>query len=317
MEFWGSDKERRKAPPSAGLFYGEKMESKAAGVEKHISLLRDANNRFLNELEKSEPMDFYPINYEICKTIQAHTWNIPLMGLSISGDLKEVINKIHLWHNSIKNWKCWESAISNYSILDALTVRGTYIESLSQYCLLQASATRERLGTIATTALHQANLQLIENYADKLESDSRGFLSRSAREKQLKKLGNSGNWKGVENFIENISKIDDDSFRKNTYNYRNLASHGIAPRIDIGETSLFKRAITASTTLVEQPNGSYQLIEDLQKKSITYGFGGTSPIQQLKAISLIESEINKCVLALNSYKTLVIEITSLLPQHEG
>lgn len=293
------------------------MKSNDPTSKSHRLLLERAHGKFLDEVDKFKHAPFYPIQYKICQKIEDHEWHIPFMGFSISGDTKETINKIHQWYNAAKHWKCWESAILDFELEDAWTIRNIYIESLSQYCLLQASSTRERLGTIATTALHQANLQLIENYDDKLDSDSRGFLSRPAREKQLKRLGIAGNWEEAQSFLTSLNKLDSKDFKEKTHNFRNLASHGIAPRVEIGQTNFFTREIANSTYSAMQPDGSYLVLENPSKKSVFYGFGGTQPLKPSWIIPLIDSEIEKSVEAFNSYNKLLLEITSRLPRREA
>ncbi|MBB4867288.1 hypothetical protein HNP46_006199 [Pseudomonas nitritireducens] len=293
------------------------MRCKYPKSKSQRSLLERANDKFLDEMDKFKHEEFYPLQYEICEAIKEHEWHIPLMEISISGDLKEAINKIHQWYNTEKHWKCWERAISSFKLKDAWTIRNIYIESLSQYCLLQPSATRDRFGTIATTALHQANLQLIEKYEDKLDSDKRGFLTRPDREKQLKRLGMVGNWKEAQGFLTSLSRLDDNNYKKKTYNFRNLASHGISPRIEIGETNFVTREITNSTYRSEQQDGSYLVLEDPSKKSVTYGIGGTSPLNPSETLLTIDTEIKKTIEVFNSYKKLLLEITSRLPRTES
>ncbi len=61
-------------------------------------------------------------------------------------------------------------------------------------------------------------------------------------------------------------------------NFRNLASHAIAPRMNVGYTGMVVRTVVPATTMVQQENGSFKSEVIPGKQAVSYGFGGTPPL---------------------------------------
>ena len=119
--------------------------------EKAHQLFQDRLEVFIDKVE-------YPLPYDLCDQIRTVPWNMPCMDLSISNDLREAINQLHSWYHSLVDWHLWIDVLKKFEGNDAWYIRKRYIEPLAYFCMMQPSSTRERFGSIATNALHQANL---------------------------------------------------------------------------------------------------------------------------------------------------------------
>lgn len=273
-------------------------------------LYEKAHQLFQEKLEVYIDQVEYPLAYGLCDQIQTVRWNLPLLDLSISNDLRETINLLHGWYNHLIDWLLWSEVLEEFEGDDAWSIRIRYIEPIAYFCMMQPSSTRERFGNIATNSLHQANLTVLKDYEDRLDQDEHGYLSRARREKQLRRLGQT--WKGFSAFQQALQKLDSKDFGRASYNYRNLASHGIAPRFEIGETNLVKRSIEPWSELVDQGDGTYQLVPHPTKKAVCYGIGGTAPLSFKDAHDACSKEYLHALATFHSYQTLVRELLQSL-----
>ncbi|MCP3433772.1 hypothetical protein [Stutzerimonas stutzeri] len=271
--------------------------------EKAHQLFQDRLEVFIDKVE-------YPLPYDLCDQIRTVPWNMPCMDLSISNDLREAINQLHSWYHSLVDWHLWIDVLKKFEGNDAWYIRKRYIEPLAYFCMMQPSSTRERFGSIATNALHQANLALLNDYKDQLDQDKRGYLSRSQREKQIRCLGKS--WECCTGFQQALQRLDSKDFSRASYNFRNLASHGIAPRFEQGETNFVKRSIEPWSELVEQADGTYQLVSHPIKKAVCYGVGGTRPLSFQAAYDACAKEYLNALATFHSYQALVRELIQAL-----
>jgi hypothetical protein len=277
------------------------------------NLYERAHSIFMDKLEDYKHETKYPFPYDLANDIKEYKFNIPMMSLSIANDLSELINQLHSWHDNLVCWTIWNEVLKLFSGTEEWSIRHQYVEVIAYYCMLQPSATRERFGTIATTFLHHANLTLVTDYKDQLDQDQHGYLSRRKRDTQLNRIGKSH--QSFEKFHNNLKRLDDKSFNQNSYNFRDLASHGIAPRFEQGETSLVKRSFIAWEDLVEQPDGSYLPVKHPTKKSVSYGIGGSQPLSFKDAYEACWQEYLKATQLLHSYQGLIKEILKLTPSH--
>jgi len=141
-------------------------------------LYEKANQLFLDQLEVYVEEESFPLPYDLCEEICSVPWHLPGMEISISGDIREAINQLHSWHEHMVSWSIWIETIKNFEHNDAWSLRNMYVEPIAFFCMFQPSATRERFGSIATNAIHQANLHLTRDYKDRLDQDSHRHLRK-------------------------------------------------------------------------------------------------------------------------------------------
>lgn len=273
-------------------------------------LYEKAHQLFQERLEVFIDTVEFPLPYNLCDQLCTVRWGIPCMELSISNDLREAINQLHNWYQRLVDWLLWIEVLKHFEGNDAWSIRKRYVEPLAYFCMMQPSSTRERFGSIATNALHQANLTLLSNYKDRLDQDKHGHLNRTQREKQINRLGET--WTCCAAFLQALRGLDSKNFSSASYNFRNLASHGIAPRFEQGETNFVKRSIEPWSELVEQPDGTYQLVPHPTKKTICYGIGGTLPLSYQAAYDTCAKEYLNALTTFHTYQALIRELLQAL-----
>lgn len=270
-------------------------------------LYESAHRLFMDKLEAFiDPIE-YPLSYDLADRIQHIQWGPAFMGLAVANDLREAINLLHSWYGYLVDWSLWIDVLKQFEGEQEWSIRKQYVEQLAYYCMLQPSATRKRFGTIATNVLHQANLILEADYKDSLDQDGNGYLSRKRREAQLKRIGAS--YTCFAHFSQVLKHLDNKTFSEASFNFRDLASHGIAPRFEQGETSFVKRTIEPWSELVEQSDGSSLLVDHPTKKAVCYGFGGSQPLSFQQAHDACSKEYLKAIQLFHAYQTLLEELS--------
>jgi hypothetical protein len=208
----------------------------------------------------------------------------------------------------------WSGVLTDYGEEDAWSLRLHFIEPLVHYCMLQPSSTRDRLGRVATNGIHQANLSTKPGYKDVLDQDKRKpgrFLMRPEVETQLQRLAKD--WTNGDRLLAALQELDSENYRQQTFDYRNQASHFIAPRLEFGEVQFVTRRIVAARHMVQQADGSYRCEEIAGKKAVSYGLGGTRPLTLTEIIEANSREYDFAVAALHAYSDLLREVLAQMP----
>lgn len=136
-----------------------------------------------------------------------------------------------------------------------------------------------------------------------------GFLSRRAAENQLRRVG--GGWKSGATLLDALAKLDNRQYRNATLDYRNRASHFIAPRLLAGQVELYLRFLTPAQRIVDNEDGSFSVVEVPNKKVVAYGLGGIDPFSLDDIIKLNKPQYLYAVEALSIYETLLREAIEL------
>lgn len=286
-------------------------EAKAAR-RKIRKVYEQAYTLFLDKLEVVPTPAHFPLPYGICEEVRQAPWpHLPLIDQMVSWDLSETINQLNAWAEWLLHLSIWTEVLDNFDEQDAWTLQHHYVDPLAQVCLIEPSATRDRFGHIATHAIHQANLCTLDGYRDHLKQDDRKYpLSRKQVEEQIVEIG--ALWKGTQPFLEALKNLDTDGYHQATRNYRNLASHAIAPRFRFGYTNMVVRSIRPATEQVQQPDGSYLFVEHPTKKAVSYGFGGTDALDLREVHRLSQTQFDQAVSVFNAYRALMGEMLSAL-----
>jgi hypothetical protein len=180
-----------------------------------------------------------------------------------------------------ESWRVFQQnqILADYDQNDALALRNHFVEPMVYFCMLQPSSTRDRLAQVATNGIHQANLCTQAGYKDVLDQDRLmpgKFLGRPRTERQLARLAK--HWAGADRLLAALQSLDSESYRQQTFDYRNRASHFIAPRLELGEVQFVTRSIVPATRMVQQPDGSYRQKEIDGKKVVANDLGGIRPL---------------------------------------
>ncbi|WP_273049467.1 hypothetical protein [Pseudoalteromonas sp.] len=249
-------------------------------ASEHSKLLLKAYEEYLNHRDHCSNESPY-LSYDF-KFLNNKKWSLMAEKI-VSNELRELTNLLNRWKSLLSKWRSWNLVLSNKDEMNAWHIRSEFVESIVNQCLFYPSSMRDNFSSIATSSFHQIKLSLDRSYKDSLDEDSLkgGFLMRSKKEKQLKRLVSV--FPESEIFLNLLKKLNNSQYVKDTLDYRNLASHSIAPNLVLGETNFVTRTIEQATKM--------SLIGDnlcgpVGKTSVVYGFGGTPPINLEEAIKL-------------------------------
>lgn len=277
------------------------------------SLCERAYSLFLDKLEVAPISKNHPLPYGLCEEVMQARWPHMLFAdHMVAGELSETINQLNAWCEWLLYLSLWTDVLNEFDEQDAWTIQHSYVDQLAQVCLTQPSAVRDRFGHIATNAIHQANLCIVDGYEDRLiQDDLTRPLSREKREDQVKTIGR--HWAGTSAFYQALTGLDTKTFRKATKNYRNLASHAIAPRFRFGITNMVVRSIRSATEIIEQPDGTHISVPHPTKKCVSYAFGGTEALDLREVYKLSLQQFNQAARVFNAYCALLRELLATLP----
>lgn len=252
------------------------------GGDTH-ALFRKALNAYLEQLSSGsiEPVERYlPYDHSALHLGKLNH----IAGEIIKDELRELTNLLNRWHGSLRRWHAWNLVTRSHDMRAAWDLRQEFVEPLAHYCLLSPSSIRDIFTSVATNSFHQVRMAGDPAYKDFLDGDPTPgdlkpkHLTRRKKEERLKKLIRI--WPESAFFLYLQHRLDDKPYRDETANYRNLASHFIAPRIALGLTRAVSRQVVLATKLEAQPNGRYEAVPVQGKMVVSYGFGGTEPLDE-------------------------------------
>lgn len=278
---------------------------------------RQALNQFLERLDRL-PSELKPddpiLPYDVCPRIEQVRWRIPFVQEMVRGELRELTNIINQWMALLKFWHAWLDVIDGYEAELAWGIQWEFIEPIVFKCMFQPSAARDRFTFVATNALHQARMVVDPTCPDHLEFDPPSKTkhpNRRQKEGRLKDI--LARWPAGKSVLNAIEQLDGKGHRELTRDFRNLSSHSIAPRISIGYTKLVTREVRPATTLEPVGDGTHKLVEIPDKYSVSYGFGGTPPLQMDSIIDANRAEFAKARHCFNEYTQLLESVLATLP----
>jgi hypothetical protein len=255
--------------------------------------------------------DLMPFSYEACERVEKGNWRL-FAGLGVASDLRLALNHLNAWRVRLHEWAAWLKVLELHEEPIALELQLHFLDHLMFFCMFQPSGFRDALAQVATHAVHQGNLSTGKTERDVLEQDSRKWpLKRKETEAQLKRL--CEHWTQAEAFIESLSALDADDYRRLTRNYRNQASHAIPPRFGWGEVGFVTRSVEPWQDMVDKGDGTFQLEDSPDRKSVCYSLGGTPPLELEETYRANLREHDLASRALESYCALLDEILLALP----
>lgn len=271
-------------------------------------LFEDAYRKFWDFVETQKIPHFKRNSYDLCDLVGNAEWKIPFVGFMVDGELRESINELNAWLRYFEDLKLWLEVLKSYDGEDAWNLRIHFVEPLVRCCMFYPSSTRDRLGQVATNGVHQANLCVDADYKDFLDQDNRKpgkFLHRKEVEAQLARLVTP--WAAGDQLLTALQNLDSETYRQMSLDYRNAASHFIAPRVEFGEVQFVTRRKEHLLEPVKQEDGATQFIENLEKPCVAYGFGGIRPLMLAEIIEVNSQEYGFAVAVLEAYSDLLRE----------
>ncbi len=278
-------------------------------MERHA--LEQAFQAFLDAREQLPLAPDFPFRFDLVDEVKSGSWRA-MANLMLADHLQETTNLMNEWWSRLRDWNAW------LAVLDAIAdeqeawrLRLDFVEPLVFWCMLRPSAMRDLFGFIATHAVHQANLVVNPNCQDRLDEDAKNRpLKRDQREQQLLRIG--ARWPGCNHFTACLTKADSKAYRDLTFDYRNLASHGMAPRFEFGHTNSVRRAVVPKSELVWQADGSFSSEATSGKRTVSYAFGGIPPLRLHEMHAANQSEFAHARAAFEAYRDLLRELLAAI-----
>jgi len=280
--------------------------------------------RYVEELETLSapaPLDGPPFPYDVCPLVKEVAWRTPSFVAEplVEGELRELTNTLNEWRGALRRWYAWLAVLEGFSDDDAWDLQWEFVESIAFQCLFYPSATRDRFTFVATNTLHQVRMAADATYDDRLASDPKPgkedklrFLPRKETEAQLEAISDALD--GGAAFTAGLWSIDENDYLAKTSNFRNLASHAIAPRLTVGHTNVVVRRVVPATKMMQQPDGTYKDEQIPGKQHVSYGFGGTDPLQMRAVFAANLAEFEKAAACFRSYVDVLNEALAKLPK---
>ena len=274
-------------------------------MERHA--LEQAFRAFLDAREQLPLAPDFPFRFDLVDEVKFGSWWLN-NGEMIADHLQETTNLMNEWWSRLRDWNAWLAV--HDAIADA-QARSDLVEPVVFWCMLRPSAMRDLFGFIATHAVHQANLVVNPNCQDRLDEDAQKWpLNRSKREQQLRRIG--VRWPGCKRFAACLTEADCKAYRDLTFDYRNLASHGMAPRFEFGYTNFVHRAVVPKSEIVLNADGTYSVNESSTKTALSYALGGIPPLMLREMHAVNQSEFDHARAAFEAYRDLLRELLAAI-----
>lgn len=274
---------------------------------------------FLDRIEDSRGLKpaVKPLPYDPVPDIATARWP-PLAEEMIKNELCELTNQLNYWRINLRRWHAWNEVLQLQDTDARWQSAWEWVEPLAFYCMFQPSASRDRFIMVATNALHQVRMALDGAIKDELlgdpttPEDHRVFPSRRDKEKQLKTFVKP--WSKGKAFIQALGQLDDCEYRALTGDFRNRASHGIAPRFSMGITSTVIRTRTQAMKMEQQPDGTYKDVPVPGQLWTSYAFGGTPPLSMPDAWKANLAQFEHACRTFDAYIAVLAEAVTTMPR---
>lgn len=233
------------------------------------------------ELEDGVLPDPMPLPYDPVSGIGDVIWPLPFIDRMVADDLRELTNGLNEWKGALRRWCVWNKVLTGLEPDSRWGVEWEFVEPFAFMNMFQPSSTRDRFGYIATNAIHQILWALDPKREDRLAGDPKD-ISKKARipgrtERETQLIGMVERWPEGLLFVTALQALDGDDYETATKDFRNRATHAIAPRFTYGETEFVTR-IWEPERFERQKDGSLRPVEVPKKLQLSYAFGGTGPL---------------------------------------
>lgn len=270
-------------------------------------LFTEANRRFWDALEARPQPRVNLVSFDPVETLSGN-YSMPWM--TVPDDLNEVINLTNHWGMLLLSWSVWAEILPGFpDENDRGTLRFQLIDPIAFSCMFQPSAMRDRLAFVATHAIHQGNQLTVAGSRDWLPEDDlepHRFFNRRQKEAQLRDVGRA--WLRFPDFFNLLRGLDSRDYRHLTRDFRNRASHAIAPRFESGHTRFVTRSVGPASRSVQQSDETFEIVEDPTRRAVSYGFGGAPPLRYADLIPASQAEHGRAVATLDALVLLLGEI---------
>ena len=281
--------------------------------ERHLATRRSGNH------PGPEILRLFP--YDLCEGEELDTaYNVPFVDLQIKNDLRSLINCLNRWVTEARKWQAWIPVLDEYDETDRWDLRIEFVDPIAHQCLLEPSAMRDRLLRALHFLLHHGNMSVNPEYKDVFQADvrtkkmlgrgdaviSERHMSRREFEEDISRL--SHGWDAAHSVIEKLKKLDDESVREVTLDFRNAASHSIAPQFEFGINPYVTRGIRYAQIAENHSDGTVTWNDDKTHTVVSYGFGERDPLQRRQTFQVIRDQVKHAQDAIVLYEALLREV---------
>ena len=303
------------------------------GVDMHQEFLLTAYQRHLMARDSTDPcgpsiLRYHP--YKLCdeEGLAPH-FKTPMVNMQVIHDLQSLINCFNAWVTEMRKWQAWLPILDDYDTDQRWDLRIEFVDPIAHRCMLEPSAMRDRFSSALYFLLHHANLSTETGYRDELEADrsekaalkngksTPRYLQRSRLDEEITKLSFRGGWRTADSVIEKLQLLDDETLRTETLNYRNAASHSIAPRFEMGVIPYVKRQFKFAESRVPRSDGTIARQEDKTKIVLSYSFGEHEPLQHVQTFQVIRMQVKRARDALHAYEALLLDVFGSIQAKEA
>jgi hypothetical protein len=259
-----------------------------------------------------------PVPYNPVPAIENARWPLFIAQELVQGELRELSNQMNHWLSNLRRWHAWNDVLAKHDEQFRWKVEWEWVDPLAFHCMFQPSATRDRFVMVATNALHQVRMAIDPAVRDELLGDPtkpderRFFPSRRDKERQLKELAKTR--ASGKAFIHALGQINDVDYKRLTLDFRNRASHGIAPHFSVGYTAIVTRHRQQATKLEEQPDKTFNDVPVPDSMATSYGWGGSAPLAMEKARTDNLAQFARARRTFDAYVALLAEATAAMPR---
>lgn len=162
--------------------------------------------------------------------------------------------------------------------------------------------------------MHQVRLKVDATYKDQLPLDQDpwekpGYPTRRKKEGQLRTIVQK--WPESRALLEDLYRLDDMATRQATSDFRNRASHSIAPRFSRGITRTVTRTVVQATRIEVNGDGSFRDVPISGKTAVSYGIGGIEPLDLDHVYAVNLNQFDIAIRCFDSYIALLISALSI------
>lgn len=214
----------------------------------------------------------------------------------IEDELRELTNYLNAWLGALKRWHAWQRVWHECTEDEQWDLEHEFLTPLATYCMFQPSAIRDALTFVITNGMHQMALSLDHDRRDWLPLDQAPweqlrYPTRRQKEEQLASTVRA--WSEGRLLLTRLRQLDGAATRTATADFRNRASHSIAPRFSRGITRAVTRTIVQATRIQEDGSGVARPVPIPGAFAVRYSHGGTEPLDldRMRLVNLAQFEI--------------------------
>jgi hypothetical protein len=198
--------------------------------------------------------------------------------------VRELLNTINGYYTNLRKLESWNLVLAQCDDEYRNDFIVEILNPAASITVNYVSVLKQRTIYAACMLSHQTSMLLDTSIQDNSLVEHRICLNT------LRNYQNIFNH--ISPLMEALNRIDNQSFRQNTLNFRNLYQHRIPPRFELGRTGLINRIVS-------------------QNGDVSYGIGGRPPLEIRELIPILHEQHHESIQAFQLFWHLITEQVSL------